>query len=76
MGDYFLLTVNYEITKMTNEITIKAIENITDALNNVFSNPLLVWYPASTLSPPPKEPIPADDVCRSIVIIRITARII
>lgn len=59
-----------------NETTMKAIANPIVALNNVLSNPLRVWYPASTLSPPPKEPIPADDVCRSIEVIRITARII
>lgn len=46
------------------------------AINSVLSGPLRVLKPASTVSEPPKAPIPADRFCRSIPATRITESII
>jgi hypothetical protein len=59
-----------------NDTIINKIATIIVPRNSVFSGPLRVLKPASTVSEPPKAPIPADRFCRSIPATRITESVI
>lgn len=62
--------------KIIKEMTANKTPRTIVPLKSVFSNPLRVCRPESTLSPPPSAPIPAAELCRRIAITRMTERII
>lgn len=59
-----------------NDTIMNKTATVSVARNSVFSGPLRVLKPASTVSEPPKAPIPADRFCRSIPATSITESII
>ena len=66
----------YRTIKLMNDTIMNKTATVIVARNSVFSGPLRVLKPASTVSEPPKAPIPADRFCRSIPATRITESII
>ena len=66
----------YRTIKLMNDTIKNKTATAIVARNSVFSGPLRVLKPASTVSEPPKAPIPADRFCRSIPATRITESII
>ncbi len=66
----------YRTIKLMNDTIKNRIATAIVARNSVFSGPRRVLKPASTVSEPPKAPIPADRFCRSIPATSITESII
>ena len=66
------LPVSYRAIKLMKETIMKSTATTPVAMKSVFSGPRLVPKPESTLSEPPKAPIPAERFCRSIPATSIT----